>query len=276
MSASGTGDVIAVDTPWSRATISLFGAQVLSFVPVGEDDLLWMSPAPLPPPAAIRGGVPLCWPWFARQNVPPAAVQHGPARISQWRVAARRLNADGEPELSMRPLEALDPMSVELTITVGRSLRISLSTVNADRVPRTLTQALHTYVRVTDAERTAVTGLDGLPYIDSRQGGAPARQQGDIDPPVALDRIYHGFAGDPVVDVIDRVAERTLTVSAEGSRSMVVWNPGGALAAGLKDVPGDAWRGFVCVEAANAGPDRRELAPGQSHRLTQTLSVQRH
>ncbi|HMN82394.1 MAG TPA: D-hexose-6-phosphate mutarotase [Burkholderiaceae bacterium] len=276
MNASGAMNVIAIDTPWSRATISLFGAQVLSFVPAGEEDLLWMSPAPLPPPAAIRGGVPLCWPWFARQNVPATAVQHGPARISEWRVVSQRLNGGGEPELMMRPVEPLDPMSVELMITVGRSLRISLTTVNEDRVPRTLTQALHTYLRVTDAERAVVAGLDGLPYIDSRQGGAPARQQGDIDPPVALDRIYHGFAGDPAVSVVDRDARRTLTVSAEGSRSVVVWNPGEALAAGMKDVPGDSWRGFVCVEAANAGPDRRELAPGQSHRLTQTLSVRRH
>lgn len=269
-------NAFVVDTPWSRAGISPFGAQVLSFVPAGGEDLLWMSPAPLPPPAAIRGGVPLCWPWFARQNVPATAVQHGPARISEWQVVSRRVGADGEPELVMRPVGRLDPMSVELVITVGRSLRISLVTVNEDRVPRTLTQALHTYLRVADVERSMITGLDGLPYIDSRQGGAAARQQGDIDPPVALDRIYHGFAGDPVVSVVDRVAQRTLTVRAEGSRSIVVWNPGAALAAGMKDVPADSWRGFVCVEAANAGPDRRELAPGQSHRLTQTLSMQRN
>ncbi len=264
-------DLVELTSPWSVARISLFGGQLLSFVPAGTDDLLWMSPAPLPRPAPIRGGVPLCWPWFARQNMPASAAQHGPARVSRWRVVGRDRLADGRERVALAPQQSLDPMDVTLTVTAGLTLQMVLTTRNNDVRPRLLTQAFHSYLRVADVEQVAIDGLDGASYLDSLDNGRPDRQAGRLAP-TACDRIYHGLADGTPVTVDDPVAGRRVTVTGQGSGSVVVWNPGPQLAARMADLPGDAWRGFVCVEVANAGPDARTLAPGQTQVLAQGLS----
>lgn len=273
--AGPDADLVALHSPWSVARISLFGGQLLSFVPTGGEDLLWMSPAPLPRPAPIRGGVPLCWPWFARQNMPASAAQHGLARISRWRIVGRDRLADGRERMALAPQESLDPMQVSLTVTVGHTLQMVLTTRNNDVRPRLLTQAFHSYLRVADVGQVAIDGLDGVPFLDSLDNGQAGRQSGALAP-TACDRIYHGLPDGSPVTVRDPVAGRSITVTGQGSGSVVVWNPGPVLAARMADLPGDAWRGFVCVEVANAGPDARTLAPGQSQVLGQSLAWSAH
>lgn len=269
-------DVLRVETPFSVARLSLHGAQLLSFVPAGFDDLLWVSPTTSPPPKAIRGGVPVCWPYFGKQGQPDDAIQHGHARISRWPLTEVKREADGTAVLKLAlPLRDGVPLELHMSIHVGRELRQSIDTLHRDDAPYRLTQALHTYFRVADAAQVRVTGLDGLRYDDKYDGGTHV-QSGEWslhDPrdPGRSDRIYAGTGHR--FDLLDPAGGRRIRLDTFGSRSLVVWNPGEVGAAAIADMPDDGWRAFVCLEAANASDDAIELEPGQRHRLSQVISV---
>lgn len=269
-------DVLRLRTPHSTAAVSLYGGQLLSFIPDGFDDLLWLSPTSAQPPKAIRGGVPVCWPYFGRQGQDASAPQHGHARLSRWRLADARTQVDGSLQLKLAlPLEPGVPLELGMTLHVGRELRQSIDTLHRGDAPYTLTQALHAYFRVADARQVRVTGLDGLHYADKYDGGTH-RQAGDWwlgDPrdPGRSDRIYTGTGHR--FDLIDPAGARRIRLDTFGSRSLVAWNPGADGARDIADMPHDGWRHFVCLEAANAGDDAIELEPGQRHRLSQVISV---
>lgn len=268
-------DVLRVETPFSTARISLHGAQVLSFVPTGFDDLLWVSPTTALPPKAIRGGVPVCWPYFGKQGQPDDAVQHGHARISRWPLTEVKREADGSAVLKLAlPLRDGVPLELQMSLHVGRELRQSIDTAHRGDAPYRLTQALHTYFRVADATQVRVTGLDGLRYDDKYDGGTHV-QSGEWslhDPrdPGRSDRIYTQARGHYVLR--DPGFGRSIDITTQGSRSAVVWNAGEAAAAKMDDI-GAGWRNYVCVEAGNVGPDLIELAPGGSHVLKQVFEV---
>lgn len=269
-------DVLRIETPSSTARISLHGGQVLSFAPAGFDDLLWLSPTTAMPPKAIRGGVPVCWPYFGRQGQPDDAPQHGHARVSRWPLTELKREADGSVVLKLAlPLREGMPLELVQTVRVGRELRQSLDTVHRGESAMMLTQALHTYFRVADATQVAVTGLDGLRYADKYDGDTHV-QSGDwslhdVRDPGRSDRIYAGTGHR--FELIDPAGGRRIRLDTFGSRSLVVWNPGEAGACAIADMPDDGWRTFVCLEAANAGEDAIELEPGQRHRLSHVISV---
>ncbi|MBD9470710.1 D-hexose-6-phosphate mutarotase [Pseudoxanthomonas sp. PXM01] len=269
-------DVLRVETPFSVARISLHGGQLLSFVPAGFDDLLWVSPTTSRPPKAIRGGVPVCWPYFGKQGQLDDAIQHGHARISRWPLTEVKREADGTAVLKLAlPLRDGVPLELHMSIHVGRELRQSIDTLHRGDAAYRLTQALHTYFRVADAAQVRVTGLDGLRYDDKYDGGTHV-QSGEWslhDPrdPGRSDRIYAGTGHR--FDLLDPAGGRRIRLDTFGSRSLVVWNPGEAGAAAIADMPDDGWRAFVCLEAANASDDAIELEPGQRHRLSQVISV---
>lgn len=269
-------EVLRVETPFSVARISLHGAHLLSFVPRGFDDLLWLSPTTARPPKAIRGGVPVCWPYFGKQGQAEGAVQHGHARLSRWPLTEVKREAEGTVVLKLAlPLRDGVPLELQMSVHIGRELRQSIDTLHRGDTPYRLTQALHTYFRVSDATQTTVTGLEGLHYDDKYDGGTHL-QSGDWslhDPrdPGRSDRIYAGTGHR--FDLLDPAGGRRIRLDTFGSRSLVVWNPGEAGARAIADMPDDGWRHFVCLEAANASDDAIELEPGQRHRLSQVISV---
>ena len=269
-------EVLRVETPFSTACMSLHGGQVLSFVPAGFDDLLWVSPTTAMPPNAIRGGVPVCWPYFGRQGQPDGVPQHGHARTARWPLTDVKREADGSVVLKLAlPLRDGVPLELVQTVHVGRDLRQSLDTVHRGESAVTLTQALHTYFRVADATQVRVTGLDGLRYADKFDGGTHVQSNDwtlhDPRDPGRSDRIYTGTGHR--FDLVDPAGGRRIRLDTFGSRSLVVWNPGEAGTAAIADLPDDGWRTFVCLEAANAGEDAIELEPGQRHRLSHVISA---
>ena len=269
-------DVLRVDTPFSIARLSLHGGQVVSFEPDGFDDLLWVSPITAMPPKAIRGGVPVCWPYFGRQGQPDDAPQHGHARISRWPLTDVRREGDGSVVLKLAlPVRDGVPLELQMSVHVGRELRQSIDTLHRGDAPYRLTQALHTYFRVADATRVQVTGLDGLRYADKYDGDTHVQSGAwslhDPRDPGRSDRIYAGTGHR--FDLLDPVASRRIRLDTFGSRSLVVWNPGEAGARDIADLPEDGWRNFVCLEPANAGEDAIELEPGQRHRLSHVISA---
>ena len=266
-----------IDTPLARAAISRFGGQLLSFAPAGHDELLWLSPALKPLPAPIRGGVPLCWPWFGREGGPADGPAHGHARTAPWQLAEATREEDDTLALTFVPAAALSAgLELRQTLRLGTALEQALHTRNTGTAAVELTQALHSYFRVGDVRRATVTGLDGLDYADKLDGGATHRQHGGwtlLDPrdPGRCDRVYAGFGGCAVLH--DPVLGRRIELCTRGSRTLVVWNPGADAARGFTDIPDEDWAGFLCLEAANAGTDRIVLAPGAEHMLAQRVTV---
>ncbi|MCW2068754.1 UNVERIFIED_ORG: glucose-6-phosphate 1-epimerase [Stenotrophomonas maltophilia] len=269
-------DAWLVETPQATAAISVFGGQLLSFVPKGQPDVMWLSPKRAALPTPIRGGSPVCWPYFGRQGQGDDVPAHGFVRTLPWELQQARRLDDGSIELTLAP-PALDNLGLRLTMTVrvGRELRQQLLTENTGKAPATITQALHNYFRVGDASKVDVDGVDGLDYLDKFENYAQSRrQQGpwslrDPRDPGRSDRIYTQAGGHYVLR--DPVLKRRIDIRTEGSRSLVAWNPGADAAAKMADV-GDGWRDYVCLEAANAGPDVITIAPGDRHTLVQTLS----
>ncbi|MDR6841742.1 D-hexose-6-phosphate mutarotase [Pseudoxanthomonas sacheonensis] len=268
--------VLRIETPLASAAISLHGGQLLSYAPRGFDDLLWLSPVSKRAPDAIRGGVPVCWPYFGREGQSPEAPQHGFARNTQWILIDSRIDAEGEATIELAlPQKTGVPLRLTQTLRIGSELRQSLSTHNDGGATISLTQALHTYFRVGDAERAHVTELEGLVYAD-RYDGQRHTQSGEWnlqDPrdPGRSDRTYQR-SGNRFA-LVDPALNRRIDLTTSGSRSLVVWNPGQTGIAAIGDAPGDGWRHFVCLEAANAGEDVIELKPNESHTLQQIVSV---
>jgi glucose-6-phosphate 1-epimerase len=267
---------LRIDTVLACAAISLHGGQLLSYAPRGFEDLLWLSPLSKRAPAAIRGGVPVCWPYFGREGQPSDAPQHGFARNTQWALREARIDEAGVAivELAL-PEQTGWPLRLTQSLRIGSELRQSLTTHNTGAAPIAFTQALHTYFRVGDAGRVRVTGLEGLQYAD-RYDGQQHVQSGEWnlqDPrdPGRSDRTYRD-AGNRFV-LVDPVLERQVELETSGSRSVVAWNPGAQGTAAINDAPADGWRNFVCLEAANAGRDVIQLAPGEIHTLGQRVGA---
>jgi len=265
-----------VETPFSTAAISVFGGQLLSFVPSGGQDVMWLSPTARQPPTPIRGGSPVCWPYFARQGQGNDVPSHGFVRTVPWELRDARREADGSMALTLAP-PVLEGLSLRLTMVlrIGRTLEQELITENTGRQPVTFTQALHNYFNVSDALKVDVGGLDGLTYLDKLDGGNAHVQQGDWnlrDPrdPGRSDRIYTQARGHYVLR--DPGLARSIDITTSGSHSTVLWNAGEATAAKLDDI-GAGWRNYVCIEATNVGPDVIELAPGGRHALKQVFEV---
>lgn len=288
-------EAVRINTRHGTALIALHGAHVLSWLPKGEREVFWMSPDSLPEPAAIRGGVPVCWPWFAKQGQSPAAAQHGPLRNLHWQVSAVHEASDEAVHLSLVPAlqaqalasgtsfaEGVPPgLTLRMDLHVGANLRQSLHTENKTGAGFALTQALHSYYAVSHAVQVHIDGLQGLSYSDKLRDYAEDVQREPFAfarvPVQACDRIYEHPAAAQAASqrylIRDAAWQRQIEIEVHGSRSVVVWNPGAQNARHMVDVPDDGWTGFFCVEAANAGADVVQLAPGQSHTLTQVLRL---
>lgn len=277
---------LQLKTRHGTATVALHGAHLLSWVPIGQRDVLWLSPQAQPEPAAIRGGVPVCWPWFAKQGMPDNALQHGPARMTPWAISEIHTSTDDEVSLSLAPsaeahagdllARLASGLQVSLRITLGAALSQTLQTRNLSSQPFQLTQALHSYFAVGDAKRVLFEGLTGLPYQDKLRSMRADVQSQPFALAQACDRIYHHPSPDAATQshrytLIDTAWQRRIVMDTQGSQSVVVWNPGREGARHIADMPDDGWQNFFCVEAANAGPDVVTLPVGAEHSLGQTL-----
>ena len=269
-------DALLVDTPLAKAAVSLFGGQVVSFAPAGQEDVFWLSPQRAALPTPIRGGTPVCWPYFGRQGQTGEVPAHGLVRTLPWRLAEARREADGTVVLELQPPPMQDlALELRMQLRIGRTLEQRLVTKNTSRDAVSFTEALHNYFRVSDAAQVRIEGLAGRPFYDKNDHGNRHVQQGDwqlLDPrdPGRADFMFPDAGGS--YRLVDPGLRRSIGLEVQDGRTAIVWNPGEIAAARMADV-GLHWRQFVCLEAANAGPDVVELAPGASHALVQTISV---
>jgi glucose-6-phosphate 1-epimerase len=263
-----------IQTPQASARVALQGAHLLAWQPAGAAPVIWVSQAAVfAPGQPVRGGVPVCWPWFgAREGLP----MHGFARTRLWQVRETSLDAAGQVVLRLGLQDDADTRALwnhafdlELLLTLGATLSMALISRNTGDQPFTLTDALHTYFCVTDIHQTAVQGLDGCDYLDKVRNFAQARQAGVVEFTGETDRIYVDTTADCVIE--DRVQKRAIRVGKSGSSSTVVWNPWRDKV--FADMAAGEYQHMLCVETCNAGPDQVTLAPGQSHALNARFAV---
>ncbi|WP_431024091.1 D-hexose-6-phosphate mutarotase [Halomonas sp. H5] len=266
-------EVWLANEAWGELALSLQGAQVLHFRPASRDDSgwLWVTPTPQALPGAIRGGIPLCWPWFADERYADESEDHsgpfhGTARKAEWRLDAVDEH-EGGVELHLSPETRLHgQLSPRLMVQANANrLHVELITEHTGETPVKLSGALHSYLAVSDAQACRVEGLAGARYLDKHRDFAEADQQGELGVRGAVDRIYHSNAELTLDD-----GQRRLRIARQGSDSAVVWHPGEALP---EDTDAEAARRFLCVEAANTRLDPVWLVPGAQHLLGTTLSL---
>ncbi len=272
--AKGGLPVVEVNNQQCSARISLQGAQLTSWVPAGEDEVIWLSSdAGFKQGKSIRGGIPVCWPWFGPHESEADFPAHGYARTVFWDVLETEAMDDGATLIRFKIIEneltkRLWPYSSELIMTmrIGSSLEIELLTRNTDNKSFKISQALHTYFNISDVRKITVTGLEGCNYLDKLDQFAIKQQTGSVKISGETDRIY--LKTDNDYSIVDPGLNRTIKISKSGSNSTVVWNPWQATAEKMGDLGKNGYLRMVCVETANAADDFVLLEPGQSHSLT--------
>ncbi|MEM9451790.1 MAG: D-hexose-6-phosphate mutarotase [Cyanobacteria bacterium P01_E01_bin.6] len=279
----GNGGFPTIEIANEKATarISIYGGQVLSFQPISEsDDLLFLSKtAYYKEGKAIKGGTPICWPWFGPDPEGLGRASHGIARNRLWNVLSTATTDGGDTKVILgfsdtEETRSIWPQFFELTleIVVGDVLSIALVTRNQGDQSFLLTQALHTYFTVGDISQVTVVGLDKTRYIDKVDAGAEKTQDGDVAIAQEVDRIYLDVPNELVIN--DEALGRRLRVTSTGSKSAVVWNPWVDISAKMADLADEDYKRFVCVETTNAANDVVEVAAGEEYRLMAVYSAE--
>jgi len=270
--------VATIENADAAASVCLAGGHVLSFRPHGAEPVLWLSRhSRFESGRPIRGGIPVCWPWFAAHPEDPAKPFHGFARLAHWSVLGTEALDGGNTRLRLgltddEATRRLWPhaFELEMAVTVGRDLHVALTARNPGPEPFTCTGALHTYFRVGEVARIAVHGLNGCRYREAGTDGGV--QQGPVTFDREVDRLY--LDTDAACTIEDPVLARRIRVAKAGSRSTVVWNPWIDKARRMPDFGDDEYTGMVCVETANAGTDAVTIPPGGAHCLEARIAVE--
>lgn len=272
---------IEIRSAKASALISIYAGQVLSFRPTGEaDDLMFLSEkAYYQAGKAIKGGVPICWPWFGADPEGLGRPAHGFVRNRLWSVVVTEITADGDIKVTLGLVDtpetrAIWPKSfiLRLEITVGNSLNLELITCNTGTQAFSVTQAFHTYFKVGDISRVNILGLEGTDYIDKTSNSAQKHQAGAVMIDTEVDRIYLGVQGKLVID--DAAMKRRIQITSRGSKTAVVWNPWEKISAEMGDLQDDDYRRLLCVETSNAATDVVEVAPQSEFRLVANYRVE--
>jgi D-hexose-6-phosphate mutarotase len=291
--------IVFVDIEGRAATgsLTLQGAQILLWQPRhSAAPVLWLSDhAKAVPGKSLRGGAPVCWPWFGAHATDATVAAHGFARNRDWQLREARVAIDGTHELvlvlagdqrtqgagetpAQRQLRDAWPhaFELELRIAFGALLRATLTSRNRGGASMPVGEALHTYFRVGDIGQIRLLGLESCDYEDKVGPPARRRQQGPVQFEGETDRVYLDRRAECVID--DPVLARRIHVRKSGSGSTVVWSPGVEKAARLGDLgegsrPGEGWRAMVCVETANALEDIVHVAPSAEHCMQLEVEV---
>ena len=262
-----------VRNDFATARLFLHGAHVTAFQPHGHKPVIWLSEQSYyQSEKAIRGGIPICWPWFADHPSDSTKPAHGFVRTAPWTLRETGENNEGgtflrlgfQDDQKTRALWSFG-FDLELSVTCGMQLIVSLSVQNTGKELFTCGGALHSYFAVGDATRIHISGLEGLTYIDKVNQYRRTTQEGPVRIRGETDWIYLGTESACFIE--DPVWQRRIRVAKKGSQTTVVWNPGPDKALTMKDFGSREYEGMVCVEAANAADDTVALEPGQKHIL---------
>ena len=267
--------VAEIITPSASARVALQGGQLLAWQPEGQPPVIWTSRAAVYQPGkGVRGGVPVCWPWFGGRE---GLGAHGFVRTRMWAVREAARDSSGQVVLRLgigddAATRAIwdHAFDLELIVTVGATLKLELVTRNTGLAPFSITEGFHTYFRIGDIHRTTVAGLDNTEYLDKVSNLSGQKQLGPVAFSGETDRVYLNTTATCSID--DPVLRRSIRVAKGNSASTVVWNPWTEKEKTFADMAAGEYAEMVCVETVNAGPEIT-LAPGAKHSLVASVSV---
>jgi glucose-6-phosphate 1-epimerase len=274
VSGQGGLPMITIDNGGAKALISVYGAQVLSFQPKDQsEDLLFLSQqSDYAEGKAIRGGIPVCWPWFGPDPQGLQRPDHGFVRNHFWRIAKTEAISEAETKVSLLFNESFKQENtwrqafiLTLDIIIGPSLQLTLTTFNTGDRPFSITQALHSYFRIGHIKRVKILGLEECEYFDKLDHGTQKSQNGAITVSGEVDRIYANAAKDLII--VDSVFKRRIRISSPNTSTAVVWNPWSKTTQKMPDLAPVAYQQFICVEVGNVAFDVIQIQPGNQHRL---------
>ena len=271
--------MIEVNTAKASALISIHAGQVLSYIPAGEtEDVLFLSEkAYYQSGKAIKGGAPVCWPWFGPDPEDKGRPGHGFVRNRPWNVISTETVGEGvKVTLSLEDTpetREIWPQSFVLMqeIFISDSLNLALITRNTGSEAFPITQAFHTYFKVGDISKASVLGLEDCQYIDKVNNSEEKQQSGAVTIESEVDRIYLGVGNTMIID--DAALDRCIQIISQGNKTAVVWNPWEKIAADMADLEDDDYQRLLCVETTNAADDVVQVAPGSECRLVANYSV---
>lgn len=253
------------------------GAHVWAWNPEGGEPVLWMSERSMfEAGQPVRGGIPVCFPWFGPGRDGNLQPGHGFARTTEWKLVDATTGDDGRLVVEYHLDETISGeqpdwphrYTARLKATFGPEFEVTLTVTNTDEQAFTFEEAVHTYLRVGDVRHVRISGLAGAEYLD-KVAGEWATQVGDIEIISETDRVY--VSTEDVL--LDDPTGRKLVIGKSGSANTVVWNPWVAKSASMPDFGDDEWTGMICIEAGNVLDDAITLQPGDSHTMTQHISI---
>jgi glucose-6-phosphate 1-epimerase len=275
---SGGLPKVCITSPQALGEMYLHGAQVTSWKSAGADEALFLSSkSRWADGHAIRGGVPICFPWFGGKEDNPKAPAHGFVRTKSWQLLSIAQTAEAiavsmftESDEGTKKWWAADFRLVHRA-TFGRELNLELVATNTGTKPLRFEEALHAYYRVGSIEPARVRGLEGVHYLDKTDSNRDKAQQGDIAIVSETDRVY--LNTEAQVELEDTVFGRRIDVDKRNSRTTVVWNPWIEKARALSDLGNGEWRQMICIECSNVSDFALNLAPRQQHTMSMTVRV---
>ena len=255
--------IIKVSHPKASALISLFGGHIISFQPTGQHERLWLSEeAIFDGQGALRGGIPICWPWFGRIHTPA----HGFARNSEWEIT-RHSEDEHSAQLTLSLLHSEQTHAIwphqfhlSLHITITEQLTVNLEIKNTDQSPWQCSGALHSYLRVNDIHQTEITGMGGE-YIDSLQSNKRCQGETTLTLADTVDRVY--TQPESTITINDRSDLQITKVTNQGHNSVVIWNPWQDGATSMKDMNNDGYQHLICAESTIHAPNSRSRHYGK-------------
>ena len=278
----GNGGLSRVQITGSSAQgeIYLHGAQVTSWKPAGNDEVLFVSAkSRWEEGQAIRGGIPICFPWFRAKTDDPRAPAHGFVRTKTWQLesiveddAGVAVTMFTENNEQTRRWWSGD-FGLLYRATFGSELKLELTCKNTGRTPLRFEEALHTYNQVADVVSVRLHGLDGTCYLDNTDSNKEKLQAGEVTIASQTDNAFLNTQN--AVDLIDPKMRRRVRLQKANSNTTVVWNPWREGASGLRDLGENEWKQFLCVEASNIIRTAVMLAPQQEHKISAVLGVEK-
>jgi glucose-6-phosphate 1-epimerase len=271
----------AIATPHTTGDLYTQGAHVAHWTPSGQRPVLFTSSKSLfAPGKAIRGGVPIIWPWFGGRGGGLPGPAHGFARSMEWTVESTKLHPGGAVEIALvlAPTDAtralgIDKFLLRFRAIFGKTFEMQLETTNESAEPLKYEDALHTYFSIGDINQTGVTGLEETTFID-KTDGFKRKQHSNQPVTVAKETDQVHLNSQSTCVIHDPVWKRKIVVEKSGSDSTVVWNPWTEKIKGMSDMAPDEWREFICVESCNASDNAVTLAGGQSRTLKCSIRVE--
>ncbi len=277
----GNGGLPKVRVTSARAEgeIYLHGAHVTSWKPAGREEVFFVSSqSRWEDGRAIRGGIPICFPWFGNKADDPKAPAHGFVRTKAWQLEsiarvedAIRVSMFTESSEDTKKWWPAEFRAV-YSVTFDSELSLELEVTNLGQTPVRFEEALHAYHRVGEIEKVRVRGLNGVRYLDKTEANRQKQQQGEIAIVSETDRVY--FDTTNAIEIEDPALKRRTRVTKENSRTTVVWNPWVEKAHALSDLADDEWKRMLCIETSNVSAYSVTLPPGQQSKMKAVISVE--